>query len=247
MKKIISFTLYGSDRKYTHGMLDNADLAKMIYPDWQVFVYHDNTVPEYVIEKLSQNPQVTLVNVSGCKVLAAMWRFFAADEDCERFIVRDSDSRLSAREAAAVKAWEEEDTLVHIMRDHPHHGYRMMGGMWGAKKELVNIFNGTMKQELIEYSKDSGEILGDDYTVRETWWMKDQYFLGEKIYLKINPQEDATIHAGQDYMHKVTTWSNEPFAKDFPTKRSENKHFVGEIFTYGELGETERAYQWKEL
>lgn len=241
--KIISFTLYGDDRKYTHGMVDNLKLAKMLYPDWTVFVYHDDSVPSYVLRHLKDN-NATLVDVTGCKILAAMWRFLAADEPCERFIVRDADSRLSAREVAAVKEWEDEDTMVHIMRDHPHHGYRIMGGMWGAKSSISNIFDGTIREEMIKYSESPD---CDNYTVRETWWMKDQYFLAEKIYLQIDCVDDATIHAGRDYMSKVTTWKNEPSAKDFPTKRSEGKHFVGEVFTYGELGETQRAYQWKEL
>jgi hypothetical protein len=247
MKKIISFSLYGSDRKYTHGMIDNVALAKMFYPDWEVFVYHDKSVPEYVIDKLNESPKVTLVDVTGCGILAAMWRFLAADEDCERFIVRDSDSRLSAREAAAVKEWEEEDKIVHIMRDHPHHGYRMLGGMWGAKKEMVDLFEGTMKQEIFKYSGYIGDKDLRNCTDRETWWMQDQFFLAEIVYLKLDLDQDATIHAGRDYMHKVTTWNNEPSAKDFPTQRSQNKHFVGEIFLYDDLGETTRDYQWTEL
>ena len=34
-------------------------------------------------------------------------------------------------------AWIASDKGFHIMRDHPHHGYPVLGGMWGAKKNTV--------------------------------------------------------------------------------------------------------------
>ena len=34
MKKIIAFSLWGDQPKYTVGAIKNADLAKEIYPDW---------------------------------------------------------------------------------------------------------------------------------------------------------------------------------------------------------------------
>ena len=48
------------------------------------------------------------------------WRFHPAGEtDVDVMISRDTDSRLSAREVAAVQEWLSSAADVHIMRDHP--------------------------------------------------------------------------------------------------------------------------------
>ena len=64
------------------------------------------------------------------------WRFWAAaDASVERFISRDVDSRLMARDAVAVAAWEASDAGFHVVRDHPSHSlYPMSGGLWGARR-----------------------------------------------------------------------------------------------------------------
>ena len=47
---------------------------------------------------------------------------------------RDLDSLLTSREAAAVTQWlEETEEPFHVMRDNPHHGTEILGGMWGAR------------------------------------------------------------------------------------------------------------------
>ena len=55
----------------------------------------------------------------------------------DRFIVRDSDSRLNARERLAVEEWIQSGTLVHSLRDHPNHDRPLNGGMWGGRKGAV--------------------------------------------------------------------------------------------------------------
>ncbi len=55
------------------------------------------------------------------------------------FASRDLDSRFSRREAAAVADWlaaKGSRSLLHCMRDHPHHGVAMVGSAWGARMDL---------------------------------------------------------------------------------------------------------------
>ena len=62
-------------------------------------------------------------------------------------IFRDCDSRVNAREAAAVDAWVKSGKSMHVMRDHPHHrcfdrlphALSVMGGMWGIVGEAVDV------------------------------------------------------------------------------------------------------------
>ena len=127
--RVISYSLYGSNPRYTDGALANAKLIKEIYPDWSMRVYYDNTVPQKNIQQLRAN-SVQLMDMTGSKMNKMSWRFQAA-ADTQRFCARDIDSRLSKREAAAVQEWIQSGKKFHVIRDHPSHSkYAMSGGMW---------------------------------------------------------------------------------------------------------------------
>ena len=142
MKKIISFSVWGSNPKYAEAAYANLQLQPKIYPGWTCRFYIDETVPLSVINKLKSNgetkSELVLMPPSDGNY-GLFWRFEPLkDKTIERFIVRDSDSRLNVREAAAVKEWEESGKEFHIMRDHPQHGAKICGGMWGATSEFIN-------------------------------------------------------------------------------------------------------------
>jgi hypothetical protein len=46
---------------------------------------------------------------------------------------RDLDSALTERERAAVDVWLASNKSFHAMRDNPHHGTPMLGGLWGFR------------------------------------------------------------------------------------------------------------------
>ena len=237
MRKLISFTLYGDNPKYVEGMFRNIELKDEFYPDWEIIIYHDDSVEPSVIERLSKH--ATLRDFTDSGILAASWRFCAFDEpDAERFIVRDSDSRFSQREADAVLEWEKSDKELHIMRDHPHHGYPILGGMWGLKNDIAIV---SMKDSILQYQKGKKEHT----TSRKNWSMADMYFIRDCVYKHLGTEETSKIHAATDYMHKVG-WKNEAWAEDFPTPRNENKNFIGEIFSISD-GQEKRDYQYTEL
>lgn len=145
MKQVISFSLYGSDRRYTENALVNAAKLDDVYPGWLMRVYYDNTVPASVIHTLAQNPNVELVNMAGSPIQnKMMWRFCVVeDTGVDMYVVRDIDSHISAREKHAVDEWIASRKRYHVMRDHPSHcNYAMSGGMWGGKYDstLHTIF-----------------------------------------------------------------------------------------------------------
>ena len=152
-KQVISYSLYGSNPRYTDGALENAKLMKKIYPEWTMRVYYDDTVPHNIIEQLRQE-DVQLVDMTGSDINKMSWRFQAA-VDSARFCARDIDSRLSEREAVAVKEWLESGKHFHVMRDHPSHSkYPMSGGMWcsttipNIKKLLTDVKNNAYLQDM---------------------------------------------------------------------------------------------------
>jgi len=144
MKKIISFSLWGNNEIYTIGAIKNALIAKDKYPDFECWFYiHYETVPINIIEQLQIMTNVHIIPKSGNlnTVKPMMWRFEAIDDpNVEIMMPRDTDTRILDREVQAVNDWLNSNTLFHIMRDHPCHSHKILGGMFGTKK-LPNIPN----------------------------------------------------------------------------------------------------------
>ncbi|MBC8038599.1 MAG: hypothetical protein H7X89_15435 [Rhizobiales bacterium] len=200
MKKVIAFSLWGENPKYTVGAIKNADLATCFYPGWICRFYVAKNVPLPIIQELlaKNNTEVFVVNERP-DWTGMFWRFFAAcDPFVDVMISRDTDSRLGEREMLAVTEWEKSDRGFHIMRDHPEHGTKILGGMWGIKKEVIPNMAGLIGN----YYK------GDFYQV-------DQNFLRKVIYPLIH--DNALIH---DPIFD---------GKPFPGKRV-GYQFVGQVF-----------------
>tara|TARA_Y100000592_G_scaffold35948_2_gene57011 strand:- start:32077 stop:32730 length:654 start_codon:yes stop_codon:yes gene_type:complete len=202
MKKLICFSLWGEDKKYTIGALKNADLAANIYPGWVCRYYVGKSVPLEIVSKLFQkdNTEVFVMNEKG-DWTSMFWRFLpASDDDIECIISRDTDSRLNAREKAAVDQWLDSGADFHIMRDHPYHATEILGGMWGVRGGKIK----EMRSMILQYTK------GD-------FWQVDQNFLKEKIYPVI--KDRSFVH--DPFFEK----------KPFPTNRNSSE-FVGQAFNH---------------
>lgn len=202
MKKIISFSLWGDNPKYTIGAIRNAELTPIIYPGWVSRFYCGESVPKDIIKTLISLPhtEVVMMDVDG-DWTGMFWRFYAC-EDSDVMISRDTDSRLSIREKIAVDEWLESNKDFHIMRDHPHHNTAILGGMWGVRNGLLK----NIKTLIQEYNKGN-------------FWQVDQKFLKEKIY---------PIVVKTSLIHDSFFNFNEGATK-FTTKRI-NQEFVGEVF-----------------
>jgi len=199
----VSFSLWGDNPFYNLGAIRNAELMSDIYPEWKMVLYYDNTVPNETIQKLI-DLNVMVIDATKYKLYGMFWRFLASElPDCERVVFRDADSRISKREKLAVDEWVKNDTVLHVMRDHPAHGIPygnnelgILGGMWGIKGQIL-----PMRKMIDDFCK--GQILP---------YGSDQAFL-KNIY---------RVFLGNRTTH-------DPFfeKKDFPTKR-ENYRFIGE-------------------
>jgi len=134
MNKVIAFSLWGSNPKYTIGALKNAALARTIYPDWLCEFHVGDDVPFHIIDALKTEENVKLLYYQNTENnwKSMFWRFHSG-YNYDITIFRDTDSRLNYREKAAVDQWLNSDKTFHIMRDHPYHQYKILGGMWGFK------------------------------------------------------------------------------------------------------------------
>ena len=99
-KRVISFGLYGGKEKYTLGAVRNAELAKVYFPGWTCRFYCTSDVPKEIVEKLKSLGSEIESIPSGMGYSSGMfWRFMVAeDPEVDRYIIRDVDSRLNARD-----------------------------------------------------------------------------------------------------------------------------------------------------
>ena len=153
---VISMCLYGDDPRYTLGTIRNAQLVPVVFPGWTLRVYVEKVnsdgqtkyprVPQRILTNLRQlGAQIVQVDSSAIDSPPMMWRFLVLDDNTvEYFIVRDVDSRLSERDADAVRDWMQTGKPFHCIRDHPSHASSpVFGGLWGGRlphlRELIRI------------------------------------------------------------------------------------------------------------
>jgi len=226
MKKIISFCLWGNNPTYNVGAIQNAILAKDIYPEFECWFYiHEDSVPTETVNqlKLLSNTKIffkqgDVIN-ENCK--PRLWRYESIDDDdVEIMMPRDTDTRILLRERIAVEEWLKCDTVFHIMRDHPHHNFCILGGMFGTKK-LKEI--PSWKNSMDLYLKKDNR-------------MYDQDYLKEFIYPII--KNNSTIHA---------SFHNDEFhSKKFPINYDSEFRFVGEYVYFDETRSIEHINILKE-
>lgn len=175
MKKIVSYSLWGNNPKYTIGAIKNAHLVNEYYPGWVARFYCGKSTPEEIVAELRSIPNTEVLIMDNDGDWTGMfWRFYAGDGD-DICISRDTDSRIGEREVSAVNEWLMSDKDFHIMRDHPWHGHVIMGGMWGARN---GILKGIIK-EILKYKQ-------------ENRYMIDQDFMANIVYSKI--KDKCMIH-----------------------------------------------------
>lgn len=170
-KMIISFSLWGDDLKYINGAISNVKLAQRYYPNWicrfhipEVFVKQNDETVNFFMN--SENVEIVVMQ-EDANWRGLLWRFLpCSDKNVKMMISRDCDSRVTKREIKSVKSWIKSKKKFHIMRDHPNHNYKILGGMWGVvcDKYLENM------DELI-----NNYLIEDRFNI-------DQEFLEEIIY-----------------------------------------------------------------
>lgn len=203
MNKIIAFSLWGNDPKYTIGAIRNAELANKLFPEWRCHFYVGEDVSEEIKSELL-NLNSLIIEMGGSGWNGMFWRFFAADSN-DIMISRDTDSRLGLREKAAVEEWLKSDKDFHIMRDHPYHAIEILGGMWGARNGILKGIKGM----IANYDKG-------DYDNKH---QVDQNFLREIVYPLV--KNNSFVH--DEFFDKS------PFPANAPARTELN--FVGNAFT----------------
>lgn len=169
---VISFCLWGNEKRYTVGLIENIKLASLFYPGWECWIYiHKPTVNENYINILKSfsNVKIFLKNDPYVRYTRfTLWRLEPImNLSVKRFISRNTDAIISPREVLAVMDWIKSDKTLHIMRDHPHHYPKILGGMYGVKcSSFTNKFNWLLDIE--QYFIENGENVNDQGYLEKT-------------------------------------------------------------------------------
>ena len=222
MKKVFSFSLFGREEiglleKYWRGLYRNIELIHTHFPEWYIYVWVGDNVPEDIILKLSEEKNVKLLPTNQSGLVNMTYRFFSIDEpDVEVMCVRDADSRITERDRACVEDFLASDKLFHIIRDHPNHHHPVMGGMWGIKKGLLQA----PLQDLFHHWKET-------HATCHFW--NDMDFLKEVFY----PHSlfYALIH---DELQSLEPHSmHTPFRVPLDEQK---QHFIGQVYEFNKDG-----------
>jgi hypothetical protein len=133
-RDVISFSLWGSHPRYLRGALHNAVRAGFVYPGFKCRFYVDVSAPLDLLDALQGAGAELKMDEGEPSTRHRLTRRFhvADDPEVARYLVRDCDSLVNAREAAAVSVWLESGKPFHVMRDWWTHTDPILAGMWGG-------------------------------------------------------------------------------------------------------------------
>lgn len=216
-KRIISFSLFGNEDAYIDGAFANCKLTNEIYPGWECRIYVSDRVSTLILNQLRAAGAKIVVMKQKAPYDGLLWRFLpAADRDLDTLIVRDIDSRLGARERAAVDEWLASGLPLHIIRDHPNHRRLIPAGLWGCRGNAIPDM-----ADLIDNFKRSLDL---------DVWDVDADFLDRYVYPKF---------IGNMFVHSEFQYFHGESPKPIPHQRGEDE-YLGFPPNRGEISEQRR-------
>ena len=226
---VISFCIYGANKKYCKGIDENLKLIQKNIPNTRAFIYIGTDVPsEYIVLYEAYSfVKIIYTNQPGAYNMIA--RFFAIDDpSVDVMIVRDADSRLHNRDRWIITNFINSNYMSHTIRDHPWHTTQIMGGLFGIKKigfpfnmnDLYNKYNPTNDISRISYQYD-------------------QTFLRNLIYPLIVKNMIVYVFNPNMRMGDSETIKVIPFFV-------KNNNFCGAVIDYDSTGNEKKDFYWND-
>jgi GR25 family glycosyltransferase involved in LPS biosynthesis len=184
-KKVISFVIWNDIPRYNVGLLRNLKLAKKFYPDFISYIYvHYPSVNKKLFQTIENEfSNIKIIKKFDEKIRMKRFMLFRLEpyleEDVDILLSRDIDTKIQPKEVLAVYDWINSNRSLHIMRDHPQHFPRILGGMFGIRCRQIPKLD--LINEIESFYEKNGE------------YVDDQEFLNIFLYQKIKPY-DRMIH-----------------------------------------------------
>lgn len=221
-QKIISYSLYGKNRKY-YKHIDTLvkQVEKYYTSEWKIRIYHDSSIDESIIcnyeckhvNKIQFCP-INKIKFNNFAFYNGMyWRWIPLMDNFVDYLqCRDLDAWIIEREFQAVSEWLRSKFSFHIMRDHPFHFFPILGGLWSIALKR----NRSLSSQI--FSKLMNKNLIRPYNNRI--YLEDQYFLVHHIWPLV--QRHSMIHDS----YYCDEFPSEGLVKAFPSQRANTGCFV---------------------
>ena len=207
---LITFSLFGDNPLYCQGAVENANIARVIYPEWTARFYVAQDVPEHYIEEIEDYGAEVVRCEKKNSYDGLNWRFRPLhDPDVEYWISRDADSRLSWRERNAVDEWMESDKAAHLLRDCHNHGYTIMAGMFGINNKLFHNRYGMINLDNINANYREADqtvleqhlwpLIKDDHVCHDHW--RNSEIVGKPTYQLGDHVHHSKAYGAVSYTH----------------------------------------------
>lgn len=207
MAKVVSFALWGTNRVYNDGLIENVKLVKELLPGFKVVVF---CTPEVtILQRDLKDVDVRVIRDHPPDFSFIKWRYEPMfDDEVDICLVRDSDSRITKREVSFINEWLESGLPFHIMRDSSSHRSKIMGGMFGVRGGFVRHLRDPFRE----------------YIGRNKKYGIDEEALAEIIYP--NVYHSALYHLSES--SKIF-----PLEKNvkYTMPPSDSEPFIGEVIT----------------
>jgi len=197
--KVFSFCLYGTERNYYDGLLENIEIITKEFPDFQIYVYKGICDCSWVLE----GSNLKIIETTRSGAINMLYRYLPLGFADIGFI-RDADSRITERDQWCIHQFIQSDKHYHIVRDHYWHKEPIMGGIFGWKRPINLHFQ--LDQE-IQYSQDMTYLKDHLYPLIKSESLvhtNNHAFVGEYVQLITIPQKDEW-----DFIGNVI-WNNKP-------------------------------------
>lgn len=193
--RVISFALWGDDPMYTLGAIENVAEAARVYPGWVCRFHVAADCPalpalrDLPCQVVEMPPLPRDADGRPCRS-GLFWRFLPLEDPAvDRVIFRDTDSRVSEREANAVEEWAAYGCRVHAMHDCGAHSRHFQTGMWGAVRGAVPDIVG--RAERWRRAHLPGHLGRESYA--------DERFLSEVVWPEVKAEVLFHGHWGRPF------------------------------------------------
>jgi len=207
--KVFSFCIYGTERNYYDGLLENIQIIREYFPDFEIYIYKGICDSSWKFE--GDNIKVIETNREGG---VNMYYRFLPVTFAEIGFWRDADSRITERDRWCIQQFLKSDKLFHITRDHYWHTAKIMGCSFGWKQPIkyeFDIKNFTYGDDELYIAEHIYPQVVKDALVHTN----NHAFLGEHVELITIPHKDKW-----DFIGNVI-WNGSP----------KFEYFIGDILT----------------
>jgi len=228
---LIGFCIYGTEKKYYHGLLENILLIaswRETMPSVRVIVYYSKDAIPHYLDLYKEYSFVTLsmhVWDDFSPMISRIIHIDTLEENTNTYYFsRDADSRVTERDKWCMEEFVRSGKTLHVIRDHYYHGQRIMGGTFGFKKphdfpELLPLIR--------EWKKKRGDALE---------YGSDENFLHEYLFPLL--QNDCMIHSN------IVGYKGET-VHPILCEQKDDYDFIGNVYEYDEQDRSYPFFSYK--